>query len=309
MFASDVELVVTEEFASYLPGKFDRCSHELESVIVSEGRARDPIVCWVKDGKRVVVDGHRRLQICKKHNLEFDLVEMEFSNNRAAKHWMDSNQFVRRNLTGHERAILIGRMDKYLEDEKAAGRFDGRPTAEVAKQLGVKLREVQRGKKHADAINKVAEPLRSKIVQGDMPASVATIQALAEMPEREQLNAASQVEQGEFASLGEAVSGCTDDSSPVPTTTRKAEGSAKATRKPRAAAEQETDSVATLPLDSEPKASHDVLQDAIRALGMLGKALDALNEQSPNGARMSSCHNHIAGIRALLKTWGKNEAA
>jgi hypothetical protein len=313
MFAKDVELVVVKELESYIPGKFDRCSHELEDMLVREGGARDPIVAWRRGDELVVVDGHRRLAICKKHNLEFDLVEMQFASAREAKHWMDTNQFTRRNLNGHERAILIGRMDAFLEQEKAAGRFNGSVGQKIADDLKVTPRQVRRYQRDAEAIEKVAEPLRDKIVSGELKVSKATIKALSEMPEREQLNAQQQVEQGEFSTLGEAVTGNAEEAGNSGMTEAPSTRPApKPSRTPglKALGKQTIPSqdLDTIPMDSEPKGSHDVLADAIKALGMLGKAMDALNEQSPNLSRISSVRNHIASVRSLLKTWVKEAA-
>lgn len=305
MFAADVDLLVEEQFRTYLPHKFERCSHELEDMIVQDGRARDPIVVWNKDGKLVVVDGHRRFEICKKHNLEFDVVEMEFASARAAKHWMDKTQFCRRNLDGHQRAVVIGRMDAYLEEEKAAGRFTGNAARAIAKQLNVTPRQVFRGKQDAKAIEKVEESLRDKIVSGELKVSSSTLKALSEMPEREQLNAADQVAAGEFATLGEAVCGTVDaDETAAARTTLKPS-------RPKIAKRTIEEKVDTLPLDSETASSHDsgdVLQAAIKALGMLGKAMDALNERDPNEPRMSSIGSHISNIRNILKNWAREAA-
>ncbi len=298
------DLVILEELRKHISTKNDRCEHDLEKVLVEAGRARDPIVCWMREGKRVVVDGHRRLDICRKHGLAFDVLEIAFADMREAKHYMDINQFVRRNLDGAGRAVIIARLDKYLEEEKAAGRFDGNSSREIAKQLKISERQVFRGKQDAKAIEKVESSLRDKITSGELKVSSTTLRALAEMPEREQLNAAEQVKAGEFETIGQAVCGADADETPAAMDRKPA----KKAKKPKLAAYAPVD---TLPLDSEPASTHDsgdLLQAAIKALGMLGKAMDALNEQSPNQPRMSSVGGHISNIRNILKNWAREAA-
>ncbi len=304
MLATEVTLEVLPELEDYIPGKFDRSSHELEDILLKDGRATDPIIVWRQDGKLVVVDGHRRLKICTKHGLEFDLLEMDFSSLREAQHYMDVRQFSRRNLTGHERAMLIGRMDSYLEQEKAAGRFNGSAGREIASKLNMSRTKVRRVMQQATAINKVAEPLRAKIVSGDVQASSATVKALSELPEREQLNAWKQVENGEFSTLSEAVTGTVesrdcDPARPAPKPARK---------KDKKVPQPQEEIPDTLPLDSAPASTQDVLDNATKALGMLGKAIDALNAAYPNQPRMSNVGSHISNIRNILKNWAREAA-
>lgn len=66
----------------------------LEAGILRHG-CRDPIVLW--DG--VIVDGHNRHQICTRHNLPFQTVDMEFESIHHARIWMRDNQNGKRNAT------------------------------------------------------------------------------------------------------------------------------------------------------------------------------------------------------------------
>jgi hypothetical protein len=77
-------------------------SHEefrtLEQNILVEG-CRDPLVVWQKsDSKLILVDGHNRLEICRKHNLPYKIKKVEFLDVDEAKRWMVDNQLGRRNL-------------------------------------------------------------------------------------------------------------------------------------------------------------------------------------------------------------------
>ena len=71
----------------------------LEQDILSAGRAYDPLRVW--DG--VLIDGHHRYEICQRHGLPFDVVEVEFESEAHARVWMRRNQAGRRNLSDAER--------------------------------------------------------------------------------------------------------------------------------------------------------------------------------------------------------------
>lgn len=73
----------------------------LESSILADG-CRDALVVW----GGVLVDGHNRYEICTKHKIEFETVEMDFKNVDEVKEWMLLNQLGRRNLSDYDRTVL-----------------------------------------------------------------------------------------------------------------------------------------------------------------------------------------------------------
>jgi len=106
-------LMIDPEFESLItPLKPDEYA-ELEKSILEEG-CRDPIITW----KGVIVDGHNRYTICRKHSLEFKTVERDFESRDDAKVWMIRNQIGRRNLNNYERSRLALKM-KPLISKKA----------------------------------------------------------------------------------------------------------------------------------------------------------------------------------------------
>jgi len=91
--------------------KFKRLMHrllqseyeQLEKSIKAEG-CREPLVIW--QGKNILLDGHHRLEICRKHNVAFKTEELEFENEYDAVEWIIKNQFGRRNLSAYRRIVL-----------------------------------------------------------------------------------------------------------------------------------------------------------------------------------------------------------
>ena len=79
-------------------------------------RIRDPLVVW----RGTLIDGHNRYDIAQKHGLEFQVVEKDFEDETAAKIWMVTNQFGRRNLNNYQRSVLALSMEELFK-EKAKG--------------------------------------------------------------------------------------------------------------------------------------------------------------------------------------------
>lgn len=88
-----MKIKIDGEFKSLIPPlKADEYA-QLEANILADG-CRDALVVW--DG--VLIDGHNRYEICTKHGIKFDTVEMAFDSAAHARVWIRGNQTGRRNL-------------------------------------------------------------------------------------------------------------------------------------------------------------------------------------------------------------------
>ena len=72
----------------------------LEDSLCQEG-LREPLIIW--KGKDILVDGHNRLRLCKKHNIKIKTRPISFENKDAVKLWILENQAGRRNMTSFQR--------------------------------------------------------------------------------------------------------------------------------------------------------------------------------------------------------------
>ena len=81
----------------------------LEESLLAEG-CRDALVTW----HGLLLDGHHRLEICRKHGIEFRTAEVELEDRTAAKVWVIRNQFARRNLTPFQRVELILKLEPLI---------------------------------------------------------------------------------------------------------------------------------------------------------------------------------------------------
>jgi len=97
-----MELKIIDELRELIPPLQLEEFSNLEQSIINEG-CRDSLIIW----NDIIIDGHNRYEICQKYNVEFTTKNMEFENINDVKLWMINNQFARRNLPMHQRAILV----------------------------------------------------------------------------------------------------------------------------------------------------------------------------------------------------------
>jgi len=96
-----MQIVIDTEFKQLIPPLTADEYKGLEDSILADG-CRDALVLWGD----VLVDGHNRYEICTRHGIPFDTVEMDFPTREAASVWIIKNQFGRRNLPAYERGRL-----------------------------------------------------------------------------------------------------------------------------------------------------------------------------------------------------------
>src|SRR5262245_23106421 len=110
-----------EEFSTLCP-VVDREERELLRASLLEHGVREPLVVWKEE--RLLLDGHRRLLLCREHEITFPVVEYSFADRDAARRWVIDNALGRRNLTREQRDYLIGK--RYLAERRAEGRPEKR---------------------------------------------------------------------------------------------------------------------------------------------------------------------------------------
>ncbi len=101
-----MEIRINPLFRDLLPALTSEEKEGLEKDILKEG-CREPLIIW--DG--TIIDGHNRYSICKKHNIEFKILEKDFKSEDHAIVWMSNNQSHRRNLNNAWK-IEIGLIEK-----------------------------------------------------------------------------------------------------------------------------------------------------------------------------------------------------
>ena len=92
---------IDKEFKNLIPPLTDDEYKGLEASILEEG-CRDALILWGD----IIVDGHNRYEICTKHDIAFNAVQMDFDSRDDAMLWMIDNQKARRNLNAYARGTL-----------------------------------------------------------------------------------------------------------------------------------------------------------------------------------------------------------
>lgn len=190
-------LKVDPEFQGKIPPlTFEELS-QLEANILRDGRIINPIIVW----EGLIVDGHNRFTIAKKHpEIPFTVHEKEFANRYEAIIWICKNQLGRRNLTPEQKKYLIG---KQYEAEKCANGGDRKSPAaksgaatrhliggektcmKVAAENNVGKTFVKNAEHFArglDAAEEAVPGTRQKVLSGEVKPTAAEIASVARAP-------------------------------------------------------------------------------------------------------------------------------
>ncbi len=169
--------IIDPELKNLLPKLSEAEYGQLEANIKEHG-CRDPIIVW--EGPHAIVDGYNRHEICQKHRIHFDVIEMPFVNKDAAKLWMLENQFGRRNLTGnqlsHYRGLMYQLQKKNPGNPQCAhnehiGDSEGSTAEKVAEKFNVSPATIRRDAEFVEAVEKLSSgdmELKQKILAGSM---------------------------------------------------------------------------------------------------------------------------------------------
>lgn len=171
------------ELKSYLPLMNKELYSQLKDNIKKNG-LNDPIL-YIKtqEGKKLVIEGHTRLQACielSKKNIPVKEIREDFKNLDDIKLWMVKHQFQRRNLSSIEKIQLAFLSKEAIEKmaknnlSKAGKRLsivDAVDTnAEIAKIAGVSRTTVGR---FNSVLNKASKSVIGKLKNGEISISTA----------------------------------------------------------------------------------------------------------------------------------------
>lgn len=177
---------VDPELHALIPALSDDERTQLEANVLAEG-CRDALVVWAETG--ILLDGHNRLDICQRHNMDYATVDLSFPDREAAKEWIILNQLGRRNLHPDAASLLRGRL---YNARKTAGHgartgyqndTQNRTRERVAEDTGVSPATISRDGAFAEAIDVLAtdDPgIVQRAMSGDIPSRKAVIEKVKE---------------------------------------------------------------------------------------------------------------------------------
>lgn len=96
-----IELRIDPDLQAFITPLSTEEYHNLEADILANG-CREPLVVW----NGVIVDGHHRYEICRRHDLDFKVREESFSSKMEAMLWMYKEQNCHRNLSTVARCVM-----------------------------------------------------------------------------------------------------------------------------------------------------------------------------------------------------------
>ena len=204
-----MDIVVLEELEAYIDPLTADEYEALERSLLAEG-CRDALVLW----NDILVDGHNRYGICRKHGLPFNTVQnTRFQSMDDVHLWMIEQHLGRRSVSDYQRGVLALRKRAILGARQKAQRetgsnsgmatsaaapdddADARPPwddmpvavsrAELAREAKLSSNQVSMIERiHAQATPEVVEALKSGAI------SISAAAAVASLPEDEQRSAA-----------------------------------------------------------------------------------------------------------------------
>ena len=193
-------LKIDPEFQGKIPPLTFEELNQLESNILRDGRIINPIIVW----EGLIVDGHNRFTIAKKHpEIPFTVHEKEFASRYEAIIWICKNQLGRRNLTPEQKKYLIGKQYEAEKSAKGGDRkskvsqstgqngplIDEHPTRKrIAAENGVNDSFVKRAEqfsKGVDAAEEAVPGTRQKVLSGEVKPTAAEIASVARAPPEE----------------------------------------------------------------------------------------------------------------------------
>jgi hypothetical protein len=125
-----VDIVVNEELKAYIDPLTAEELEALERSLLAEG-CRDALVLW----NDMLVDGHNRYSICRKHGLPFQTVQNTRFQSLADVHlWMIDQHLGRRSISEFQRGVLALRKREIVAARRAQG---ATPQPEAAADQGV----------------------------------------------------------------------------------------------------------------------------------------------------------------------------
>lgn len=196
---------IDKEFQSLIPPLTAEEYAGLEESILSEG-CRDALVVWGD----TLIDGHNRYEICTKHGIPFDTVEMDFPDRDAVMLWMMKNQLARRNLNTIQYIDIVSKCAESIQKkarERQATSTGGKnpqlmeifPEAEnktSRDELGAMAGVSGKTYEHGVAVlEKAPKPVVDAVKSDDL--SINAAYQVTKMEPEQQEEVAERIEQGE----------------------------------------------------------------------------------------------------------------
>jgi hypothetical protein len=213
-------IIIDDEFKRILPALDELTYAWLEENILEYG-CREPLVLW----NGILIDGHNRYEILKKHGLPIDTVDMEFGSRDEVLIWIISTQVSRRNLNPMQLSFYRGLhynadkrvvtnaagVNQYKEVDVHNGHQppEGSTAARLAEVYNVSRTTIRRDARVASAISAIGEEspeMKRDILSGKLSVTRKQLQQLSSGSEEDVAEIVSQMREGSFEGRGSSAS-------------------------------------------------------------------------------------------------------
>lgn len=208
------ELSIDSEFSELGWPLSDEERRLLRENLIQHG-CRDPILVWANHDN-VILDGHNRYSICTDEEISYKVKAIRLETRQDCIDFICNLQLSRRNSTDQHKMYLRGKrynaekLEAHRPGNNSEGPSELSRASDLAKEVGVSARTLQKDGQFADAVDELAKPVKDAVMTGDVKASRAEVQQLADLPKAEQRKVIAAVKSGEAKNVKEAIG----DSSP-----------------------------------------------------------------------------------------------
>lgn len=191
---------ILEELKDFIPPLNPDEYTQLEQNIIAYG-CKDAILVWETTKDKIgqegsteplylIIDGHNRYGICKKHSIAFNIQLLQFSGIKEVKDFMIETQLGRRNLTPQQASFFRGL--RYNNEKAEKGKYDreehkvqNEPYAttaqKLAKEYNVSESTIKRDAAFAKGLVKLDDSLRNQILKGEKSIDKNVLERLAKL--------------------------------------------------------------------------------------------------------------------------------
>lgn len=148
------ELRIEKQFKQLLRPLTNEEFEGLEKGILKDG-VLDPIIVWAG----MIVDGHHRYEIARKHNIDFKTESIGFKHAGEARQWIIERQAFRRNQSKEELTLLIGREYNAIKKKHGGDRKSEQHTEGISELAG--KADVQNASEDGENIKSSFDDLKS----------------------------------------------------------------------------------------------------------------------------------------------------
>ncbi len=203
------ELSIDSEFSELGWPLSDEERRLLRENLLEHG-CRDPILVWANHDN-VILDGHNRYSICTAEEISYKVKAIRLETRQDCIDFICNLQLSRRNSSEQHKMYLRGKrynaekLERGRPSVNSEGPSELTRASDLAEEVGVSSRTLQKDGQFAEAVDELAKPVKDAVMSGDLKASRADVQALAELPKSEQRKVVAAVQSGEAKSVKDAI--------------------------------------------------------------------------------------------------------